>query len=250
MPSFGSALKTSQETAISVAFEKDGELWMAFFAYYIKSRGEVHADIKQGLLDLNPTWLVEMDQIKKEGFKDMCGLCSEKTMQWSMRIKRLLTDADYANVLQLYLRCLTALRTRKIDPAFPDANIHRQVNLALSSIGSELNQLLDPYMEVTRCLERKVTLSGKDLTQISLQYYTERQGDLLNQISTYLAMIFLLKDAKKIEDIDRCQKVMRRNLIKPLEVKIESLKGSEKKESWGKLDAYYKVLWSIDVQFG
>jgi hypothetical protein len=250
MPAFGSKLKASQESVLLSAFEKDDELWMAFFSYYLKSKGETDEKIKQCLFELNSTCLEKAEQVKKEGFEEICLLCSEKPLQWSMRVRKLLRDPDYANVFQLYLRSLTMLRTRKIDPADPNGNVKRQINLVLSSLAGEIYPLLEPYLDVVRCLDRNLTPGGKDLTEVSRQYYHGRFDEVLNQISTYLAIIFLVKNASKMDDITRCQVVFRRNLIKPLEVKIEGLKGTEKKESFGKLDIYYKLLWSLDIQFG
>jgi len=250
MPAFGSQLKASQETALLSAFEKDDELWMAFFSYYLKSKGESDDKIKQCLFELSSVCLEKAEEVKKEGFEEICQLCSEKPLQWSMRVRKLLRDPDYADVFLLYLRSLVTLRTRKLNPADPNANIQRQINLVLSSIAGEISPLLEPYLEVVHCLERNLTPGGKDLTDVSRKYYQSRFDEILNQISTYLAIIFLVKNAAKMEDINRCQTVFRRNLIKPLEVKIESLKGTEKKESFGKLDMYYKLLWSLDIQLG
>ncbi len=249
MPSFGSSISISQENAILSSFEQDDELWMVLFMRFLRAKCETSDDNKAGLMALDPTWLAEAKRLKQEGFKEIRNMCSDKPLQWSLRVKRMLKDADYADLFQIYLRVLSNLRTRKINGADADANQQRQVNLILSSLGGELLMLLEPYMETTRCVERNLTPGGKDLTEVSRTYYHNKQADLLNQISTYLAVIFLVKGLNNQNDLIRCQDVMRRNLIKPLEVKVEGLKGSDKKEAWGRLDAYYKMLWSMDVQF-
>lgn len=249
MPSFGSSISISQENAILASFEQDDALWMVLFLRFLRAKCEDTTEIKTGLIELNPTWLAEAKRQKQEGFEEVRKMCSDKPLQWSLRVKRMLQDADFANLFQLYLRALSNLRMRKINAADADANQQRQINLILSSLGGELLSLLDPYMETMRCVNRNLTPGGKDLTDVSRNYYHNKQADLLNQISTYLAVIFLIKGLSGQNDLNRCQDVMRRNLIKPLEVKVEGLKGSDKKEAWGKLDAYYKMLWSMDIQF-
>ncbi|MCE1251941.1 MAG: hypothetical protein LWX83_00155 [Anaerolineae bacterium] len=250
MPSFGSSITSAQENAILSSFEQDDQLWMVLFMRFLRAKCEPSADIKNGLIELNPAWLAEAAVLKKEGFEEVNRLCSDKPLQWSIRVKRMLKDPDYAALFQMFLRSLTQLRTRKINISDASAaNRQRQVNLILASLAGELLVQLNPYVETSSCVERNQTPGGKDLTDISRTYYQNKQADLLNQISTYLAMVFLIKSLTGQNDIHRCQDVLRRNLIKPLEVKIEGLKGTDKKEAWGKLDSYYKMLWSMDVQF-
>ena len=46
----------------------------------------------------------------------------------------------------------------------------------------------------------------------------------------------------------RCQDLARRNLVKPLELKLDTLDKKDRKDAWNKLDNYSKLIRAMDIQ--
>jgi hypothetical protein len=146
------------------------------------------------------------------------------------------------------LRSLGALRLKKINTSDPSANARKQINTVLSQLADNILLSLDPYQDMTRCLERNQTPGGKDLTEVSRSYYQSRQTEFFIHISTYLALVITLKTAVSSEDMVRCQDLARRNLVKPLELKLDTLDKKDRKDAWNKLDNYSKLIRAMDIQ--
>ena len=203
-------ITAAQEAPIYTQLERDDELWMVFFAQYIRARCESDETLVQGIVDHKLEWQAEVERIKKDGFDDIKEMCHLKPLQWNMRIKRLLSNPNQVTLLRLNLRALAGLRTRKNKEANSGGNVRKQTDQIVSALANEIYPLLDPYFELTRCLERNMTPSGKDLTDVSRSYYQNKQNDHFTQIVTYLGMIILIKGASSRDEVNNCQAVMRR----------------------------------------
>ena len=244
----GATLTSAQETSILSRMDQDEALWLVFFMTCIRSQANQLDALKTRFIDATPQWQEEAKKIKQEGFGDLRQLINEKTLQWNIRVKQLLADAGMLTFFKVYLRSLAALRSKKLNTSDPTANARKQINTVLSQLADNISLCLDPYQDMVRCLERNQTPGGKDLTDVSRSYYQSRQNEYFNLISTYLALVVLLKTAATSEDLVRCQDLARRNLVKPLEIKIDNLDKNDKKEAWNKLDNYSKLIRSMDIQ--
>jgi hypothetical protein len=244
----GANLSSAQETNIYNRMDQEEDLWMILFTVYTRSRVDQIEDLKTRFIDATAEWQAEAQKARQQGFGDLKQLASEKTLQWNIRMKQYLGDPGMVTLLRIHLRSLLVLRSKRINTNDPASNARKQINTVLSQLADFISLAIDPYLDMTRCLERNQTPGGKDLTDVSRNYYQMRQNEYFNLISTYMALVIFLKTAVSSEDLVRCQDLARRNLIKPLELKIDTLDKSDKKEAWSKLDNYSKLIRSLDIQ--
>jgi hypothetical protein len=244
----GINLTSPQENNLLNRMDQEEDLWIVFFIAFTHCRVNQIEDLKTRFIDATPTWQEEAKKIRELGLDDLRQLISEKTLQWNIRVKQYLTDPGLVTLFRIYLRYLAALRVKRININDPASNMHKQINSVLSQLADNIFSNIDPYQDMSRCLDRNQTPGGKDLTEVSRNYYQMRQNEYFNLISTYLALAILLKTATSGEDLVRCQDLARRNLVKPLESKIDTFDKNDKKDAWSKLDNYSKLIRSMDIQ--
>lgn len=246
MSSLGFTLTSAQETDLCNRFDQDENLGLVFFTLYLRSKGEGIEKIKEGLFGNTALWMEEVNASKTGPFEDVKQLI-EKTLQWNIRIKQFMADGGLVNILKCYLRSLIGLRSKKNNSDSALSSCQRQINNALAQVAGDLSVLVEPYQEMTRCLERNQTPGGKDLTDVSKAYYLSRQNEFFNLISTFLALILSLKLVSSQDELVNCQDLIRRNLVRPLELRIDNLDKNDKKEAWAKLDSYSKLVHSLEL---
>jgi len=244
----GANLTSTQESQLLNRLDQEEDLWMIFFTVYMRSKVDQIEDIKTRFIAVTAEWQADAKKTREQGFGEIKQLISEKTLQWNIRIKQYLADVGLISIFKIYLRSLAGLRSKRINTNDPASNARKQINLVLSQLADNISLCIDPYLDMTRCLERNQTPGGKDLTEVSRNYYQMRQNEYFNLISTYLALVISLKTAATSEDLVRCQDLARRNLVKPIELKIDTLDKNDKKDAWNKLDNYSKLIRSMDIQ--
>ena len=212
----GATLTSAQETNLLSRMDQDDDFWMVLFAIYLRSRGDQIEDLKTRCINGTAEWTDDLKKNREQGYGDIKQLVTEKTLQWTIRIKQYLGDPGLLNLLKIYLRSLAGSRTKRASGSDTTSNARKQINTILSQLADSISLTLDPYQDMTHCLEHNQTPGGKDLTDVSRNYYQMRQSEYFNLISTYLAMVISLKIAATNEDIMRCKEMARRNLVKPL----------------------------------
>lgn len=249
MESVASSLTSKQISNISFNFEQDTDLWVVMVSEYIKAQGKNSEKLKAAILDETPEWQHIVKNEKQNNFLDLRNFIINKSTQWNVHIRHLLSDAGHINLLRMYLRALVAQRVKKVADVGGRAKTRQQINLTVAFLGNEAYICLNRLEIASEFVSTGKTEGGNDLGSESILYYTNFKSENQLQIANMLAMVILVKYSTCSEDVDILKDYIRRTAIRPIEYRLDALDRSDKEQARHRLDLYYRLLEAVDIHF-
>jgi hypothetical protein len=239
-----------KEANLAYNLEQDNDLWLALLSEYASSNGEKSEFLKAGIIDESPEWKELARQVSKSGYKDLKELACNKQTRWHFTLRTILDDPVHAAILETYLRSLVALKLKKINLAF-GGEVKQKINRVLSFAANEAFVYLGKYKEYTRTLAEGKTDHGVIVDGKMKVSYEEMQRENLNLLYIFLTIIVVFKTARCGVDIAFLQQYIQEYLVRPLEIRLASLKkkSPEHINTKNKLDAYLKLQRATDISF-
>ncbi|MBI9043857.1 MAG: hypothetical protein JEZ06_05185 [Anaerolineaceae bacterium] len=241
-------IPAKQEAGLAFQFEEDVDLWLVLLSRYIETKGKTSEDLIRGLIENSAAFQKLTEEVKNKGYDDLIVLSRDRTLQWNMQLRKMLSDPAHAFIMRFYFKNIIALKTKKGAQIGARGQLQKKINEILSHFGNEAYTSLENYIEATRTLITGKTPSGNDLNENIQTYIVSKQNDNLKHICLMLTLILGFKFAKKYDDIQKLQDFIRNQMIKPLEATVifSKLNGNDTRT---KIKSYYKLIEAIDITF-
>ena len=245
-------LTPKQEAAFVYHQEQDLDWWPVLLCQHLCSRGDTLAALKASILGDSGEWELAVAQAKAGGLGAVRKLASEKAAQWGSRVKLLLADPIHVQLLELYLKSVVLLKSKRVADVGGRAQTRQQVNTILAGIANKALTGLDRFVKASAYQSSGITAGGRVLTPEAHTFYETMYKENAALVTNLLAVVFLLREAQCAADIRQLQDYIKINLIKPLEIKTGMLMDTtspDYKSQREKVWLYQKLLRMVEISF-
>lgn len=228
---------------------QDPDQWPVILSRFVLSHGQQAEKLKTMIVNNSAEWQQLVADEKPTGFSELRQLAFDRNMQWNMRIRQFLADPFQVILLGHYLRTVINLKSKRVADVGYRAQTKQRINAILAYLASEAFVTLDKYNSATHFLATGKTSGGQDLSDFARATYLELQNENIVYLASLIAIILQIKYATCTADVQKAQDFIAKNILRPLEVKVENLEGQEKSEMRDKVKVYSRWIQAIDINF-
>jgi hypothetical protein len=239
-----------KESNLAYNMEQNTDLWLVLISEYTISNGQRSEFLKRGIIDELVEWNDLVRTTSLTHFRDLKDIICNKTTRWRLAIRKMLEDPVHANIFDIYLRSLVALKLKKVNLAF-GGEVRQKINRVLSFTANETLIYFRKYMDATKSLQVGKTDLGVLIDGNMRGFYEGMKKENLNFVIVFLTIIIYFKTAQCTEDINFLRQHIQKSLLKPIEMQLTLLnnRSDEHKILKDKLDSYQKLLNATDISF-
>jgi hypothetical protein len=242
-------ISPKQEANYLFQLDQDENWWPALLNQYLASPDASLQELWHTILDKPEEWSAIVSAAKADGMKPARLLAIQDSAGWGRRLTPLLTDPAHQKLIELFLKSLVMLKTKRVNDIGTRGKTRQHINGILAAMGSDALTALE-HLQYAESHLVSASPQNPPMRPDTRLYYETRQKESLDLLTNLLAVYLLFKYSRSVEDIRQVQGIIDERLVKPYLQKAAATSDPREGAAWKTTaSSYQQLMRAVEINF-